>query len=143
MNDNFVPGLELCRTFFRDVVKSLLDEFFPDLPYSAAILGSGSEVLGFDDAMSSDHHWGPRVMLFCTAEDVQQYAEDIRRVMADNLPYTYKGYSTHFSEPDPEDNNVQLLEFIDKGPVNHRITTDTIRDHQLGAARRSLLQPGP
>jgi hypothetical protein len=32
-------------------------------PHAAALLDSGSEVLGFDDAMSTDHHWGPRVLL--------------------------------------------------------------------------------
>lgn len=60
----FVPGLELSRGFFADLVQPLLEDAFPDLRYSAALIGHGSEVLGFDTVMSTDHHWGPRVMLF-------------------------------------------------------------------------------
>ena len=34
------------------------------MPHSAALLGRGSEVLGFDDEMSGDHNWEPRAQLF-------------------------------------------------------------------------------
>jgi hypothetical protein len=36
----------------------------PDVSHAAALLGEGSEVLGFDDEVSSDHDFGPRVQLF-------------------------------------------------------------------------------
>jgi hypothetical protein len=51
MGEN-VPGLELSEGFYREAVAPLLPA---DLPHSAALLGSGSEVLGFDDEMSRDH----------------------------------------------------------------------------------------
>jgi hypothetical protein len=50
-------GIELGRAFFQELVEPILTEEFPELSYAAGIIGSGSEVLGFDDEMSSDHHW--------------------------------------------------------------------------------------
>jgi hypothetical protein len=61
---DFIPGLELASKFYEEAVRPILESVFSALPYSAALIGSGSEVLGFDNEMSADHHWGPRVMLF-------------------------------------------------------------------------------
>ena len=55
----FLPGLELSRQFYEEVVRPLLDQRFPGLPHAAGRLGSGSEVLAFDTEMSTDHDWGP------------------------------------------------------------------------------------
>jgi len=68
---DFIPGLELSRLFFFEAVKPVLDAEFPRLRYSAALVGAGSEVLGFDTEMSADHHWGPRVDLFVGEEDYE------------------------------------------------------------------------
>lgn len=123
----FIPGLTLCGDFYREAVRLILDDAFPGLPHSAGLIGSGSEVLGFDDEMSTDHHWGPRVQLFVSLEDHPRVAEAIRDVLAQGLPYTFRGYSTNFSEPDPNDNGVQHLDIVESGPVNHRVTVATIR----------------
>jgi hypothetical protein len=71
MSPQFIPGAELCRLFFAEAVKPVIDDAFPRLRYAAALLGSGSEVLGFDTAMSTDHDWGPRVDLFLEPDDVE------------------------------------------------------------------------
>jgi len=123
----FLPGLTLCAHFYREAVRPVLDDVFPDLPHSAALIGSGSEVLGFDDEMSSDHHWGPRVQLFVREGDHARVADAIHDLLARRLPYTFRGYSTHFSEPDPTDNGVQHLAVLESGPINHRVSVSTIR----------------
>ena len=69
MGTAFLPGLELAGQFYADVVRPLLDEQFPGLCYSAALLGPGSEVLGFDSARSTDHDWGPRLQTPAGAGD--------------------------------------------------------------------------
>ena len=51
----FIPGLELNRLFFDEVVRPLLTSKLPELGYSAGLIGEGSDVLGFDDEMSRDH----------------------------------------------------------------------------------------
>jgi len=124
---DFIPGIELSRLFYTEAVKPILSAAFPALPYSAALIGSGSEVLGFDNMMSTDHHWGPRLMLFLTEDDYNNYREDIDNVLSRDLPTRVHGYSTNFTVPNPADNNVQLLQEIDTGPVNHRVECFTIR----------------
>ena len=60
MTDRDLPGAELAGRFFAEVVEPLLSHAVPGLGYAAARLGSGSDVLGLDDAMSRDHDWGCR-----------------------------------------------------------------------------------
>src|SRR5574339_355633 len=99
MGASFIPGRELCELFYREAVQPILRASFPQLKHSAALIGLGSEVLGFDDELSTDHHWGPRVMLFVEEEN-QMYSQQITQVLAQNLPYEFHGYSTNFSSPD-------------------------------------------
>lgn len=60
----FVPGLELSRRLYTEAVRSLLEEAAPGIPHSAARLGSGSGVLGFDTPRPAGHPRGPRLQLF-------------------------------------------------------------------------------
>jgi hypothetical protein len=121
---NFIPGLELSELFYSEAAKPILDSFFPDISCSAALLGWGSEVLGYDDVQSSDHHWGPRFLLFLSPADHEQYAKAIRETLSQNLPPRFRGYSTSFGEPD--EIGVRLPRETDSGPVNHMILTETI-----------------
>jgi hypothetical protein len=59
-----VPGVRLAGEFYAEVVRPLLEAEFPGLPYAAALIGAGSEVLGFDTERSTDHDWGPRLLVF-------------------------------------------------------------------------------
>ncbi|MBC7870620.1 MAG: DUF4037 domain-containing protein [Chitinophagaceae bacterium] len=125
---DFIPGLKLGDLFFHEAVKPLLESHFPALHYAAALIGSGSEILGFDTVMSSDHHWGPRAMLFLSAEDKAQFAEAISGVMAQHLPHSFYGYPTNFAPPDPKDNGTQLLQPTEQGTINHRVEFFTVED---------------
>jgi hypothetical protein len=126
MNE-FIPGLELGEAFYWEAVRPALDSSFPGLPHAAALIGSGSEILGFDTPMSSDHHWGPRAMLFLNDADYEQYADAIRETLRHQLPYTFYGYATSFTPPNPDDNGTQLMQPVDQGPVNHRVEVMTLR----------------
>ena len=123
----FVPGIELCGAFYREAVKPILEVAYPDLRYASALIGPGSEVLGLDTEMSTDHHWGPRVMLFLGDDELARYGDGIRETLSNGLPHTFRGYSTHFTPPDPNDNGTQLLAVIDSGLVNHRVETLSLR----------------
>src|SRR4051794_30692923 len=74
----FVPGAELSRRFYDEVVQPILSARFPDLRHAAALLGRGSEVLGFDDEMSSDHDWKPRVLVFLAEQDEPRHSAAVR-----------------------------------------------------------------
>ena len=124
----FVPGLTLAGKFYEEAVRPVLAAEYPALAYSAALIGSGSEILGFDTEMSTDHHWGPRLMLFLAPGDHARFAESITEALRQQLPHRFYGYPTSFSEPDPDDNGVQHLDTRESGPVNHRVDVLTIRD---------------
>lgn len=74
---HFIPGIELAGKFYREAVRLTLESDFPALPYSAALIGYGSEALGFDTEMSTGHHWGPRGMLFLRELDHERFASAI------------------------------------------------------------------
>jgi hypothetical protein len=128
---DFIPGLRLSEEFFHEAVAPILAADFRDVLYSAALLGSGSEVLGFDTEMSSDHHWGPRVMLFLHEADHTRLHEALRWSLSLKLPHTFRGYPTNFTPPDPEDSGTQLLQAKETGPLNHRVDILTMRGFWL------------
>ncbi len=55
MDPPFVNGLRLSELFYTEAVKPILNARFPNLDYSAGLIGTGSEVLGFDTPQSMDH----------------------------------------------------------------------------------------
>ena len=110
----------------------MLEGSFGGLRHSAALIGPGSETLGFDDEMSTDHGWGPRLQLFLRPDSWETHAEEIDTALREELPHSFLGYPTNFSEPDHDDNGVQLLEATESGPVNHRVETQTISEFFCG-----------
>lgn len=122
----FIPGLELAQGFFGEAVSPILERHAPDVEYSAALIGPGSEVLGFDDSMSADHHWGPRAMLFFRQSVLEARGVEISDLLGRNLPPVFRGYPTNWTKPDPDDNGVQKLCNAAKGPINHRVEMSTV-----------------
>ncbi len=123
-----IAGLDLARAFYHEAVQPVLAKHHPRLPHSAALLGSGSEVLGFDDAVSRDHNWGPRLQLFLSASDHDRLSASISQTLRRHLPYQFRGYATNWSAPKQEndDQGTQLLVPTDNGEVNHRVELLTI-----------------
>src|SRR5205085_2533456 len=56
----FVPGIQLAAALYEEVVRPVLGT----TPHSAARLGWGSDVLGYDTERSTDHGWGPSLQVF-------------------------------------------------------------------------------
>ena len=95
MSPAYIPGLQLAREFCATVVRPLLEEHFPQVPYAAALLGPGSEVVGFDSQRSTDHDWGPRLQVFLDDRDAMQ-AGAITAMLASRLPGSFRGYPVAF-----------------------------------------------
>ncbi len=122
---NFIPGLELSEAFYLEAARPILDAHFPGLPHSAALLGWSSEVLGYDDAQSTDHSWGPRFYLFLSEADHTRYEKLVHRALAENLPREFRGYPTSFGQPDEV--GVRLAVQSDTGTIEHAIDCETVR----------------
>jgi hypothetical protein len=84
----FIPGLELGSAFYREAVGPLIG----DVPHAAALIGTGSDVLGFDTARSTDHGWGPRVQVFVDEADVAAVAGRIDA----GLPDTFRDWPVRY-----------------------------------------------
>ncbi len=130
----FMSGIQLNEMFYHEIVQPILAQNFPGLAHSAALIGNGSEVLGFDTARSMDHGWGPRLQLFLASPDLDRYREELRECLRQKLPRTFRGFSVNFSEPDLSDGGTQRMKPSESGPVNHLIEVRTIQ----GFFRRAL-----
>lgn len=100
----------------------ILERRFPRLEHAAALIGSGSEVLGLDDDVSTDHGWGLRLQLFPASDDG---ADEIGAVLAAELPVSFAGVSTHFGES-PDEPGTRVLQAVESGPVAHGIEVVTV-----------------
>jgi hypothetical protein len=118
----FLPGLKLCRAFYVEAVRPLLDEAFPGLRHAAARVGPGSDVAGFDSERSVDHDWGPRLELFVAAGDVARHRDEISALLASRLPKRFRGWPTHFT---PVEGPVRAMAPTD-GPVAHRVVVTDV-----------------
>ncbi|MBA3633780.1 MAG: DUF4037 domain-containing protein, partial [Acidobacteria bacterium] len=72
-----------------------------------------------------------RLMIFLKGKDFSELRESINQTLHRRLPYKFRGYSTNFGLPDPNDNGTQLLEDIENGSVNHRVEIFTISEFFL------------
>lgn len=90
-----LSGRELARQFHADVVAPLLARSMPGLRYAAGRLGSGSDVLGFDDEMSRDHDWGCRLTLLVGERD-RDAVPAVRGLLEEKLPECYRGFPVRF-----------------------------------------------
>jgi hypothetical protein len=95
MSDTSLSGTVLARAFFTESVRPLLSRAVPGLRYAAGRLGSGSDVLGLDDAVSRDHDWGCRLTLLVDEGDRDQLPR-ISQLLADGLPETFRGRPVRF-----------------------------------------------
>lgn len=100
----FLPGIELNRAFYDEIVSPVLAGW----PHAAALLGWGSEILGFDTARSTDHGWGPRLRVFVARHDV----EAVRAELAARLPDEFRGWPVRYG--------------WDEVAVDHRVEVDTL-----------------
>ena len=118
----FMPGLQLSEIFYQETIKPLLAANYPGLTYSAARLGWGSDVMGFDTPMSMDHGWGPKVTLFLAEDDYTDLHCQLEDFFSHHLPFEIQGFPTNFGEP-YEDGGIMEVKL--NYPLHHMITITT------------------
>lgn len=88
-----VRGAQLSRAYYEELVGPIVLARWPGVPHAAGRLGSGSDVLGLDDALSRDHDWGLRLNLLVAAELVGEIDQHLETA----LPETFRGHPVRFS----------------------------------------------
>ncbi len=126
--NHFMPGLELNRLFYLEIIQPLLAARFPDVIYSAGLIGYGSDVLGYDTELSTDHEWGPRLLIFLSEEDYPALHHAMSETFSRELPPRFRGYPTNFSEPGGGGGGVRHLEPGEPGQINHHISVMMVAD---------------
>jgi hypothetical protein len=116
----FVSGLELSRRFYTEAVRPVLEASYPGLPHSAALLGRGSEVLGFDDEMSGDHNWEPRVLLFLRKEDQTRHGDAMADVLRREVPDRFADRPTEYGIHTIRGFLLEQLDFDVEGEITPR-----------------------
>jgi hypothetical protein len=121
---DFIKGLDLSDLLYQEAVKPILAQCFPDLGYSAALIGQGSEVLGFDTPQSMDHDWGPRLMLFLQEADQEVLHSEIDQTLRQELPAEIRGYPTNFRS---YEDGTAVIAAADSGTINHGVAILSVR----------------
>jgi len=118
---NFISGIQLSKRFYENVVKDIFEEGFPDVGYSIGLLGHGSEVLSYDTEISTDHDWGPRLILFLDELDYRK-RNKIDNLFNKKLPDKFMGYSVSPDKvSDTREKETQNIS------TKHRIEITTIK----------------
>ena len=125
----FIPGRELARRFYAEAVQPIIDSHVPDLRWSAAFIGRGSDVLGFDSARSMDHDWGPRLVVFLGDEDLARLEPELGGTLIRELPETVAGFPTRYREFADDPGVLHMAtDGEGEGPLVHRVRiTSTAR----------------
>jgi hypothetical protein len=121
---DFIPGLQLSEALYREAVGPILAREFPGLPYAAARIGTGSDVLGFDTLRSTDHEWGPRLLLVLAESDAATHGPAIVETLRQTLPRQIRGYPTNFGPTDEA--GISVLRPVESGPVEHKVEVTTL-----------------
>jgi hypothetical protein len=110
----FIPGLLLGRMFFEEAGRAIVESVVPRGAYAAALLGRGSDVLGFDAARSTDHDWGPRFQVFLDPREASDIAPRLDEELKKRLPAEFQGYpvgvpeSSESEEAAPRPHQVEI-----------------------------------
>ncbi len=123
----FISGIDLSRRLYDEAVAPLMQARTPGLPYAAGLLGAGSDVLGYDTERSTDHDWGPRLVLFLRDEDIETWRQPLDEAFRTSLPRAIAGYSTGFADSDDEPGITWMPDAGYDGPLRHRIVITTPR----------------
>ena len=95
-----MKGLELCKRYFNEYGKKMLENNFADiLPYLAAgLVGEGSECFGFDDELSRDHDFEPGFCIWVPREIYQKHGYALERAYT-SLPSEFLGFERQKISP--------------------------------------------
>lgn len=114
-------GLDLAGRFFHDAVGPIISRTIADLRYGAALIGPGSEVLGYDTTISRDHDWSPRVQIFVAGPAEPEVGTALRVALDRELPEVFAGFPVRIDRSDPG-----VGKALNHPELGHRVVVDTV-----------------
>lgn len=88
-----MKGLELSRRYYEDICRPAVEQYLPAHIEKMAfgLVGDGSECYGFDDEISRDHDFGPRIMIWISSRDYTDFGIKLQEIIR-NLPRKFLGF---------------------------------------------------
>lgn len=86
-------AIELSRKFFERHAAQVFQNECPQLFEQMAIgvFGMGSDTLSLDDALSRDHHWGPRLNILVPADQLAAAQQAVDAAVK-KFPHSFEGF---------------------------------------------------
>ena len=94
-----MKGLETAKQYYEIYGRQMIRGQFPERAdqTAAGLVGYGSECLGFDDEISTDHDYGPSFCIWLPRELYQQCGKEMQAAY-DALPKEFMGCSARVEE---------------------------------------------
>ncbi len=149
-----VSGLELCRRYYEEYGMPMIAEQFRayESLIAVGLVGKGSDCFGFDDALSQDHDYGPRFVMWVTKSVYEEIGEELQEAY-ESLPGHFMGVERVETSYGRDRCGVMiieefyrnllgfnLVEMLDRGSASGKESMETIKswlavhDYALAAA---------
>lgn len=88
-----MKGLELSRRYYEEICRPAVEKYFAAHIEKMAfgLVGDVSECYGFDDEISRDHDFGPRIMVWLNSDDFSDHGLKLKEFLK-KLPANFRGY---------------------------------------------------
>lgn len=95
-----MKGLTLSRRYYETYGKDMIRNSFPtyESVMAVGLVGEGSECLGYDDAFSEDHDYGPGFCIWLRQSDYDHIGAPLQQAY-DALPISFAGYDGRKQSP--------------------------------------------
>ncbi|MBN2552228.1 MAG: DUF4037 domain-containing protein [Spirochaetales bacterium] len=127
-----MKGLELARGYFSEVALPVFREKAGQRLSSMAfgLAGPGSECYGYDDEISRDHDWGPRLCIWIPEELYREEGERLQRIY-DRLDPVFQGYGPVRRVDDRSRDGILSVERFYRSHLGTDRAPETLRDWLL------------
>ena len=94
-----MKGLDLAEKYYEAYGKKMIEEEFPEIRdhIAAGLVGQGSECLGFDDEISTDHDYGPSFCIWLPRNIYEAYGAAMQEAYQ-KLPQEFMGFHGRIEE---------------------------------------------
>ena len=117
-----VTGLELCRLYYEAYGKPMIASKFRayESVIAVGLVGKGSDCFGYDDAISRDHDYGPRFVMWVTKKVYEQIGEELQEAY-DQLPRSFMGVDRLETFHGRDRCGVMIIEDFYKGLLGYNL----------------------